>query len=69
MKRAIVSAALCLIGTLAAPSAQTAQLPAALSPRNANYTLQATLDTAAHTITGSGTIVWRNITRSPTSVV
>jgi hypothetical protein len=36
--------------------------PAPRSPRNANYTIDATLDAAAHTITGSELIVWRNIT-------
>src|SRR6185503_4688098 len=33
-----------------------------LSPRNANYTIAARLDPATRTITGSETIVWRNIT-------
>ncbi len=36
-----------------------------LSPRNANYTIRATLDPATRTITGSETIVWRNITAKP----
>jgi len=36
--------------------------PAQLSPRNANYTIDATLDAASHTITGSELITWRNIT-------
>jgi hypothetical protein len=39
----------------------------ARSPRNANYTLTARLDPAARTITGSGRIAWRNITKNPTS--
>jgi hypothetical protein len=33
-----------------------------LSPRNANYTIQASLDTATKTIDGTATIVWRNVT-------
>src|ERR687887_2942533 len=37
----------------------------ALSPRNANYTITAKLDAAAHTITGSELITWRNITSHP----
>ncbi len=41
--------------------------PAALSPRNANYTLTARLDPATHTIAGTGRITWRNITQHPTS--
>src|SRR6185295_10370788 len=36
--------------------------PAPLSPRNANYTIDVTLDAAGHTITGSEVITWRNIT-------
>lgn len=68
MKRLVFSLALCAVGTLiAAPSAQTPAPMQALSPRNASYTLAATLDPSAHTITGSGTIVWRNITKAPTS--
>lgn len=66
MKRLLFSAALCLSATFAAPSAQT-PAPAALSPRNANYTLTAGLNAETHTIDGSGTIVWRNITKNPTS--
>ncbi len=44
------------------PHAQTAR-----SPRNANYTISATLDARARTITGHERIVWRNITKAPTS--
>jgi peptidase M1-like protein len=36
-----------------------------LSPRNANYTITAKLDAAAHTIAGAETITWRNITTRP----
>ena len=36
-----------------------------LSPRNANYTIDARLDPATRTITGSEIITWRNITASP----
>ena len=36
-----------------------------LSPRNANYTITAKLDAAAHTITGSEVITWRNIASRP----
>jgi hypothetical protein len=35
------------------------------SPRNASYTLKASLDPATHTITGSGRLRWRNISRVP----
>jgi Peptidase family M1 domain len=36
-----------------------------LSPRNANYTITARLETTTHTLTGLETIRWRNITRTP----
>jgi len=39
--------------------------PAARSPRNASYQLLATLDPDAHTISGSGRIRWRNVTKAP----
>src|SRR4051794_14225867 len=48
----------------AAAAAQGAAAPP-LSPRNANYTISARLDPATRTITGSETIVWRNITSHP----
>jgi hypothetical protein len=41
------------------------QAAPARSPRNANYTLRATLDPATHTITGSGRLTWRNISHVP----
>lgn len=47
--------------TVVAPGAQTTPL----SPRNANYRIQARLDTAARTITGEEVITWRNIAAVP----
>ena len=41
------------------------QPPAARSPRNASYRLDATLDVNARRLTGSGTLTWRNITSNP----
>jgi hypothetical protein len=38
-----------------------------LSPRNANYSIDARLDPETRTITASATIEWRNITENPTS--
>ncbi len=35
------------------------------SPRNANYRLRATLDPATQSISGSGRLTWRNISRNP----
>lgn len=37
------------------------------SPRNANYTIDVTLDPAARRLSGTGRIRWRNITNAPTS--
>ena len=36
-----------------------------LSPRNASYTIRASLDPVSRSITASETIVWRNITSKP----
>ena len=41
--------------------------PAARSPRNASYTIDATLDAASRRIRGSEIITWRNITDKATS--
>ncbi len=57
-----------LLTAAAAVSAQNAPDPSGgaiappLSPRNASYTIAATLDPSTHTITGTETISWRNIT-------
>lgn len=51
-----------------APLAEPPPSPAgAQSPRNANYTIEATLDHDARTIQGRETIRWRNISPQPTS--
>jgi len=42
------------------PSVSAEAQPAPLSPRNANYDIDVTLDPAARTLTGSETITWRN---------
>lgn len=50
------------------PAAPIEQAPAdagALSPRNANYEIAATLDPATHTISASQTLTWRNIASIP----
>src|SRR6266849_2676263 len=49
-----------------AASAQTAESTRPLSPRNANYSIDARLDTASRTIAGSEVITWRNLTAKPT---
>src|SRR6476469_3928060 len=38
-----------------------------LSPRNANYTIDARLDPVSRTISATETVVWRNSTRTTTS--
>jgi hypothetical protein len=50
----------CALVLLAASTASAQSVP--LSPRNASYTIEATLDASRHTITGSEIITWRNIT-------
>jgi len=58
-----------LVLTLAPAAALQAQVTGAMepprSPRNANYSIDATLDPATKTITGSEVITWRNITTKP----
>src|SRR5918995_3280841 len=41
-------------------------LPGALSPRNANYDIEVTLDHGARTLEGRETIRWRNTSANPT---
>jgi hypothetical protein len=62
---AIVLCGLVLLSQTSGLARQAASPQAARSPRNANYTLRATLDTATHTIKGDGRLVWRNITKNP----
>jgi hypothetical protein len=64
--RAACSILALLIATPAgAQPGKTGVIDPPLSPRNASYTIRATLDPATRTITGSETIVWRNITANP----
>src|ERR1019366_5059099 len=57
------------LGAILFASAASAQQPVdgairpPLSPRNANYSIDARLDPASRTITGSEMIAWRNITK------
>src|ERR1700730_7612209 len=60
------SSLLCAVFFAATASAQpavTGAISPALSPRNASYTIDARLDAATRTITGSEIIIWRNITK------
>ena len=50
-------------GLCAAPA--RAQSAASLSPRNANYTIDARLDVASRTLTASEVITWRNMSSRP----
>lgn len=52
---------------LPAPVDRGAPLPGALSPRNANYTIEARLDAQTRTIEGRAEVAWRNISAAPTS--
>jgi hypothetical protein len=67
MRRALLMTAAAALSGAAIVSGQAkpAIAPAPLSPRNANYTIQARLDPATRTITGAETITWRNITSAP----
>ena len=50
----------------ATPGAEvTGGMMPALSPRNASYSIEARLDPATRTITGSEVITWRNVTSKP----
>jgi hypothetical protein len=68
-----LTAALIILLVLAAADAApraavitaTGVINPALSPRNASYTIDAALDPATKNITGSETIIWRNITARP----
>jgi hypothetical protein len=61
---AAAAAAVALLGQAPAPRA-AAQDTIARSPRNASYQLRAALDPATQTLTGTGTLTWRNITSRP----
>ena len=68
VRRAFSAAPLPMIALLPAivfaQSTDTGVIDPPLSPRNANYTIAARLDSGAHTITATETIRWRNITRA-----
>jgi hypothetical protein len=51
-----------------APQAPSTAVPA-LSPRNANYRIAATLEPHTRTIAGNETITWRNITNTPATTL
>ena len=58
-----------LIWSSSAPALAARQGGPGESPRNANYTLAATLDPQAGTITGTGLLTWRNVSaRAATSL-
>jgi len=59
--------ALLIASPLAAQPGTNGAIDPPLSPRNANYAIRASLDPRTRIITGSATIVWRNITARPTS--
>src|SRR5439155_24182447 len=62
--RAALAALLLTASTAAAqpPALGLGAISPPLSPRNANYTIAARLDPPTHTIAGTETIVWRNLT-------
>jgi len=63
MRRTLIAVILGAITASAqAPGAGGGAIAPPLSPRNASYTIAARLDPATHTITGTETVRWRNIT-------
>ena len=54
-----------LTSTAASHAEVTGTIDPPLSPRNASYVIDAKLEPASRTITGSEVIVWRNITTKP----
>ena len=58
MPRACIVIAVVLASVAAVPSARAQPL----SPRNANYTIDVTLDARARTLRARQTLVWTNIT-------
>jgi hypothetical protein len=55
-----------VVGLASVASVDSARAQA-LSPRNANYTIDVTLDTRARTLRGRETLVWTNVTTASTS--
>ena len=67
--RPLTAAALAVLIWSSAPALAARQSGPGESPRNANYTLAATLDPQAGTITGTGLLTWRNVSaRAATSL-
>jgi len=56
-----------VLATLVLASGSSPRAQSARSPRNASYTISATLDARTRTITAHERITWRNITKAPTS--
>jgi hypothetical protein len=60
-----MTALMSLTAVAAAHAEVTGTIDPPLSPRNASYIIDARLDPASRTITGSEVILWRNITAKP----
>src|ERR1700681_196105 len=60
--RFLVPAALLIASAASAQPAATGVVSPPLSARNASYSIDARLDSATRTVTGSEVIAWRNIT-------
>jgi hypothetical protein len=60
-----MTALMSLTAVAAARAEVTGTIDPPLSPRNASYIIDARLDPASRTITGSEVILWRNITAKP----
>ena len=64
-RRSLCSLLAAMLVLVARPVGFEQSTAPARSPRNASYQLVATLDPDDHTISGSGRIIWRNITKAP----
>src|SRR5580658_2400771 len=60
--RCLVPGALLIASVASAQPAITGVMSPARSPRNASYSIDAQLEPATRTITGSEVIAWRNVT-------
>ncbi len=65
LRRSGLRALLLAIPFLARAESPPVLFPEPLSPRNANYAIEVSLDPASHVLKGTETIRWRNITRDP----
>ena len=67
MRRSVLAFIGALAGWAVCAQSPPVIFPQPLSPRNASYTIEVTLDAQKHLLKGKERILWRNITSEPTS--